>query len=376
MAQGFDANGIVNNRKIPTLKVTQDNNEKVVGKQPAGLNTGPNASSLEKLFAWVYPPDSEYYWYREGLIAPSKLSDKFKNMTLYFLLSGMAGSGVLMGVLVYGLSVFLSIVQTISGIDTDMEPTYMALVDKPWFFMMMCLISGSITVSAYYFGASRIEKAFNNDLKGQEANWKCQPNRQLSELHHAEEVFWGCLNAFVAGVVGMGMFMYHLNHPFLKFYYDVSTRGWLHFAWSFALVFFWIDIWAYWAHRTLHKKIIYKHIHKWHHRYLAPTAFSSFAMHPLEFVFFQTGGVLCCMLFEIHIMAFFAVVSVISYHGQVDHSGIWFEGEFPWQPSTMFHDNHHEFFHTNFGQNLVLWDWVFGTLRKKKEKYGEDVFVG
>ena len=56
------------------------------------------------------------------------------------------------------------------------------------------------------------------------------------------------------------------------------------------LVFIWIDVWAYIAHRMLHMKahtaslgvrnlsdagwwqVIYKYLHKWHHRYQPPTA--------------------------------------------------------------------------------------------------------
>jgi Delta7-sterol 5-desaturase len=34
------------------------------------------------------------------------------------------------------------------------------------------------------------------------------------------------------------------------------------------------------------------------------------------------------------------------------------------------------YFHTNFGQNLRLWDWLFGTERVADREYGEDVFGG
>lgn len=77
-----------------------------------------------------------------------------------------------------------------------------------------------------------------------------------------------------------------------------------------------------------------------------------------------------------HVMAFLCVVTYVAYHGQVDHSGIDFEGDFPWQPGTKFHDDHHKYFHLNFGQNVVLWDWLFGTLRRGGRQYGEMLYVG
>ena len=48
------------------------------------------------------------------------------------------------------------------------------------------------------------------------------------------------------------------------------------------------------------------------------------------------------------------------YHGIIDHSGITFKKAFwqPWQPDCIFHDNHHQYFHVNFGFNIELWDKV------------------
>ena len=52
----------------------------------------------------------------------------------------------------------------------------------------------------------------------------------------------------------------------------------------------------------------------------------------------------------------------IYYHGIVDHSGINFKAHWwqPWQPDCLFHDNHHQYFHVNFGFNASAWDKVAG----------------
>lgn len=335
---------------------------------------------LQVFHALLYPEVSEYYWYREGLISHTDWTPKYGKALLWCFVTALGGSGTIMGLFVYAMHFMLETVHPYLGladIDKD-EPYYMELVSQLWVCLMMMTISGSLTVATYYYGATRLEQAynFNPERQNDKEKWKCQPNRDLTDDLYQEQRRWGLANAFLAGFMGMGLFMRHLNSPFLKIYYDVSTRGWLNFWIGFLIVFFWVDLWAYSAHRVLHFKAIYKYIHKWHHRYKAPTAFSAFAMNPIEFATFQTGGILCCCMFPIHIMAFFSVVTYIAYHGQVDHSGIAIEGELPWVPSVYYHDDHHQYFHLNFGQNLILWDWLLGTLRTKKRVYGEDIFEG
>uniref|UniRef100_A0A7S3LK40 Fatty acid hydroxylase domain-containing protein n=1 Tax=Aplanochytrium stocchinoi TaxID=215587 RepID=A0A7S3LK40_9STRA len=301
-----------------------------------------NISYIQAFHNFLYPKYSEYYWYREGLVNHTGWEPKYHKALLWCLFTGMAGSGYLMGIAIYVLHCFIHFVNDVAGNETPgaEELWYMGLVSRTWFCLMMCVMSGVMTLITYYYGATRLEHAynFNKDRQQDKSSWKCQPNKELSDNLYNEQKRWGLNNAFLAGFAGMGLFMIHLNHPFLKVYYDVSTRGWLHFWFDFVLVYFWVDIWAYTAHRFLHMKWIYKYIHKWHHRYKSPTAFSAFAMNPIEFITFQTGGILCCCCFSIHIMAFFGVVVYIAYHGQVDHSGIDFEGEMPWTPSVAFHD--------------------------------------
>ena len=41
-------------------------------------------------------------------------------------------------------------------------------------------------------------------------------------------------------------------------------------------------------YRFFHNPWLYKHVHKIHHRYVSPTLYSTTAMHPLEFLMYQT----------------------------------------------------------------------------------------
>jgi len=99
-------------------------------------------------------------------------------------------------------------------------------------------------------------------------------------------------------------------------------------------------------------------------------------LHPIEFASFQTAGIWCAAVFPVHIMSFLTVVVFTAYHNQVDHSGVHYDGDLPWMPTSKYHDDHHQYFHNNYGVTLILWDYLFNTLRRKDRLYGEDIFEG
>lgn len=70
-------------------------------------------------------------------------------------------------------------------------------------------------------------------------------------------------------------------------YYSVSERGLAYFLFSLVAFFVYNETMAYYLHRLFHNPWLYKKIHKMHHRYHQPTAWSAVAMHPLEFIMYQ-----------------------------------------------------------------------------------------
>ncbi|XP_035215092.1 methylsterol monooxygenase 1-like isoform X2 [Stegodyphus dumicola] len=132
----------------------------------------------------------------------------------------------------------------------------------------------------------------------------------------------------------------------------------------------------YYYHRIFHWPAIYKTYHKVHHRYKQPTAFSATAMHPLEFFVLQTVTFIPMFTIPIHYAVFIGVVFYENYYSVIGHSGAKIKSLWPWQPDSMYHDNHHEFFHVNFGLNTKLFDYLHGTLRKEDHIYSENIFYG
>jgi Delta7-sterol 5-desaturase len=66
--------------------------------------------------------------------------------------------------------------------------------------------------------------------------------------------------------------------------YDTSKDGpgfWYDVA-QFPFFLLFTDMCIYWIHRALHSKLLYKHIHKPHHKWIMPTPYASHAFHPLD----------------------------------------------------------------------------------------------
>lgn len=209
-------------------------------------------------------------------------------------------------------------------------------------------------------------------------DWKCQPNNWLSRKDELHEMVVGLFSLTLGSVLSAALATWVTNGGYTSLYFDWGRHGLLWSLLEFPLVFIPTDYITYWLHRIYHMPFLYKHFHKLHHTYKQPTAFSVTAIHPVEFLNIQLVYIAPMFLMNIHAGTYMFYLIYIYYHGIVDHSGInfkayWFQ---PWQPDCIFHDNHHQYFHVNFGFNVELWDRLHGTLRQKDKIYREDIFWG
>ena len=114
-----------------------------------------------------------------------------------------------------------------------------------------------------------------------------------------------------------------------------------------------IDVWFYGTHRLIHCPILYRWIHKFHHRFKAPTAVACVYANPLEFIVGNVGGVVLgpaltnCHPYSAAFWMAYAITST-----SFSHSGYTVFG-------ATSHDQHHEHFDFNFG--VLITDAVLGT---------------
>lgn len=221
----------------------------------------------------------------------------------------------------------------------------------------------------WYFYVSRRSEA---------REWKIQPDKWLSPELERHEILTGSVSLFLTATFSAFLACYIYNGNPSTVYYQFDEFGWSWFFAQFPVVFIYSEYTTYIMHRMYHTPFLYKHFHKLHHKYKQPTAFSVTAIHPFEIMHVQLTMCLPLFTFPVHWVPFYAIALYSYYHGIIDHSGIKFRAQWwqPWQPHAEFHDQHHEFFHCNFGFNMTLWDKLHGTMRKPNRVYTEETFHG
>ncbi|KAH3878107.1 uncharacterized protein LOC127873877 [Dreissena polymorpha] len=217
---------------------------------------------------------------------------------------------------------------------------------------------------------------FYKNRKDKPEQWKCQPDRWLTKSNEWHEFLLGSTNMLIGSVASGFISCYIMNGGKCTLYTRPDEYGWAYLLLSAPALFFYNEAVSYYPHRMFHTPFLYRHVHKVHHRYGSPTLYSTTAMHTLEFLVYQTLLALPVFVVPLHAVVFVPILLYGYYYGMMDHSGIKMDAVWPWQPSSMFHDDHHRHFHCNFGFNTILFDRFHGTLRRTNRKYGETVFGG
>jgi sterol desaturase/sphingolipid hydroxylase (fatty acid hydroxylase superfamily) len=123
----------------------------------------------------------------------------------------------------------------------------------------------------------------------------------------------------------------------------------------------------YWAHRVLHMKALYKHIHKQHHQYTGSIGFAAEYAHFVEsLVSNQLPTFLTWFVGGFHMCSFMSSLVIKLESTYETHSGYCFQGTWLQRigltnsRQCAFHDFHHSKNRGNFGHTYL--DWMFGTM--------------
>ena len=193
------------------------------------------------------------------------------------------------------------------------------------------------------------------------------PDRRIQKNRRGEKRMWAEIRQSMVSIlvtstsVSLGLFSQHMGW---------APKPW-DLTWWNALPLFFLcmvisDLWFYAAHRLLHTKLFYRH-HAWHHRSVAPTAWSHDSMTVVDTALSQAHHTLMVFIIPFPPLIILANRAYDQINGTFGHAGFeYFASPTARFPSPMlcvlFHDQHHSEFRYNFGNYFSFWDRVFGTI--------------
>ncbi|KAF8324823.1 hypothetical protein F5887DRAFT_1021676 [Amanita rubescens] len=199
--------------------------------------------------------------------------------------------------------------------------------------------------------------------------WKIQPGKVPTP-----EEQWECTKQVLFSHFTIELPAIWLFHPMAESLgmetYQVPFPSWTVMAPQIALFFVFEDFFHFLAHQALHIGVLYKHIHKIHHKYSAPFGLAAEYAHPAEVFILGTGTIAgpilyCYFTRNLHILTVYVWITLRLFQAIDAHSGY----DFPWSLQHILPfwsgADHHDFPPYGFYQQLF---YLFPLYRQYKER--------
>ncbi|KAF1813147.1 C-5 sterol desaturase [Eremomyces bilateralis CBS 781.70] len=147
--------------------------------------------------------------------------------------------------------------------------------------------------------------------------------------------------------------------------YDTNADGpgtWYNIL-QFPLFILFTDFFIYWIHRGLHHPLVYKRLHKPHHKWIMPTPYASHAFNPLDGFAQSIPYHVYPYIFPLQKWAYVVLFVFINIWTIMIHDGEYATNS-PVINGAACHTMHHLYFNYNYGQFTTLWDRLGNSYRK------------
>lgn len=136
---------------------------------------------------------------------------------------------------------------------------------------------------------------------------------------------------------------------------------------QFPLFICFTDFFIYWIHRGLHHPLVYRTLHKPHHKWIMPSPYASHAFHPLDGWSQSVPYHVFPFIFPLQKVAYVFLFGFINLWTVFIHDGEYVSNS-PVVNGAACHTMHHLYFNYNYGQFTTLWDRMGGSYRKPNEE--------
>ncbi|TFL04160.1 C5-sterol desaturase [Pterulicium gracile] len=208
----------------------------------------------------------------------------------------------------------------------------------------------------FTFAGLSYKYLFNHDMMHHPKFLKNQVKLEIqSSMRAFPAITFLTLPWFVAEVMG-----------YSKLYDEVSEYGWGYFFLSIAMYLLFTDYLIYWIHRIEHIPVIYKHVHKPHHKWVIPTPFASHAFHPIDGYAQSIPYHLFIFIFPLHRKLYLGLFVAVNFWSIFIHDSDMITGGALEKVinGPAHHTMHHLYFTCNYGQYFTWADRVGKSYRQ------------
>jgi lathosterol oxidase len=136
---------------------------------------------------------------------------------------------------------------------------------------------------------------------------------------------------------------------------------------QFPIFIMFTDFFIYWIHRGLHHPLVYRRLHKPHHKWIMPSPYASHAFHPLDGWVQGIPYHVFPFIFPLQKLAYVLLFAFINIWTIFIHDGEYVANS-PIINVAACNTMHHLYFNYNYGQFTTLWDRVGGSYRKPNDE--------
>ncbi|CAG8209185.1 unnamed protein product [Penicillium olsonii] len=149
--------------------------------------------------------------------------------------------------------------------------------------------------------------------------------------------------------------------------YDFTSQSpfWGYTLLQYPLFICFTDSGIYWIHRGLHHPLVYRWLHKPHHKWAVPTPFASYAFHPLDGWSQSLPYHVFPLIFPLQKVAYLGLFVFVTMWTVLIHDAEYLPTSEIINGASC-HTMHHLYFNYNYGQFTTAWDRLGGTYRKPK----------
>lgn len=181
------------------------------------------------------------------------------------------------------------------------------------------------------------------------------------------EIAYSACTAVLFSLVGVGV-VFGGRAGIFRLYGHVASHGWAYFAFTVVFLIVAQDTYFYWTHRAMHHRLLFRWMHREHHRSHDPSPFSAYAFAPAEALVHAAFVPLVLLVVPMHPAATGAFLFFMIARDVLGHLGIeLFPRGFTrspwtrWSTTTTHHTLHHRRAGSNYGLYFTWWDRWMGT---------------